>query len=167
MNARSVGVDMRGFQSPLRALERKLEHELDRARMELAALQRDAVSLEESRRALRKERDEQLHCANDLLGAALDPAAYRRCLQYLLSMDRQMEERSMEMRKLETRLAAGRQACVEANRRLASVQAVRDAREASYAQEQARRTGREADLAWLVSACRARAGTGRPTGVAR
>lgn len=164
MSARRAGVDLRGFKSPLGAVERKLGHELERAQADLAVLQAEALGLGEIRAALARERQAQLQDATALLAGGMDPAAYARCLQYLARMEREVERRSSQARALDARLADSRQACLQANRRLASLRALRDAGEAAFALEQSRRDARQADLAWLVRACGIRASAARPTG---
>lgn len=158
MSARAAGADMRGFRSPLAAVERKLDHERDRARADLAALAREVLGLEEIRRELAQERDAQLHCAATLLAGAMDPSAYGRCLGYLCGMERRLRERCAEAELLEMRVAAARCACVEADRRLACLRVLRESSQAAYALEQSRRDARQADLAWLarLGALRAR-----------
>lgn len=164
MTSGMAGVDMRGFRPPLAALERKLGHDLDRARSDLAALGREARVLAELRQELAGQRADQLQFAGKLLAGAVDPSAYGRCLRYLAAMERRVQERSNEAGLLETRLAAARQACVEADRRLACLRALRESAEAAYALAQSRRDAKQADLAWLARACAVRATAAKRVG---
>jgi DNA repair exonuclease SbcCD ATPase subunit len=167
MSPKAAGADMRGFDWRLAALERKLRHALDRAQAELARLQREALGLEAARDALAKEKDAQARWASTLLARAMDPFAYRRCLDYLCAAERMLQERSAQAAQLETRVAAARQACLDADRRLAALCSLRDGAEADYALAQSRRGAKHADLAWLALASGVRARAAKREGVPR
>ena len=152
MNRTNSGVDMRGFRWWLGGLEDKLDHDLNRARSELALLQREASDLDASREQKLRERDAELACAGTLLAGAMDPVAYTRCLRFLSMAEARLQECRRQAEQLGTRVAAARDACVEADRKRASVESLRDGAQRVFALEQSRRDAKEADRAWLATA---------------
>lgn len=151
MSARTGLADMRGFRWRLAALEGKLDHDLDRARAALAALQREAATLDAARREMAEVQAAHLRRAAALVAGRPDPAMHRACLQYLAHAENRLHQRRSEAEQLAARVAGARKACVDADRKLASVRSLRRRDEVPYAIEQARRNAREADLAWLAN----------------
>jgi chromosome segregation ATPase len=149
--------DVRGFPWRLAALERKLDHDLDRARSALAALQREAANLDTMRHEMADGQAAQMRHASALVARRLDPVAHRACLQYLVLAEQSLQQRRSEAERLAVRVADARKACLVADRKLASLRSLRREDETGYATEQARRNARDADLAWLANAAAARA----------
>lgn len=153
--------DLRGFQWRLTALERKLDHDLDRAHSALATLQREAANLDTVRHEMADMQAAQTQRAGELMGRRLDPAVQRACLQYLVIAENRLQKRRGEAEQLAARVADARKACLDADRELASIRSLRREDEREYAMEQSRRNARDADLAWLANAFAARAAARR------
>lgn len=143
-------VDMRGFSWKLAALERKLGHELDLATAALATAQREAAGLREAAQRLERESQEQLQAAGAALARELDPVAHRRALGYLVQLRQRLWDALRAAEAGHSRVREAAQACIEADRKLASVRRVRELSERAYAQAQGRREAREADRSWLA-----------------
>lgn len=151
MNEIPGNADLRGFQWRLAALERKLDHDLGRARSALATLQREAADLDTVRHDMADVQAAQMRRAAALVVRGLDPAAHRACLQYLVLAEGRLQQRRSEAEQLAARVADARKACLDADRKLASLRSLRREDEAEYATDQSRRNAREADLAWLAN----------------
>lgn len=161
MSERPGNADLRGFQWPLAALERKLDHDLERAHSALATLQREAANLDTVRREMADAQSAQMRRAGALMVHRLDPAAHRACLQYLVLADERLQQCRSEAEQVAARVADARKACLDADRKLASLLSLRRDDETAYATEQSRRNARDADLAWLANAFAARAAARR------
>lgn len=144
--------DVRGFRWRLDSLERKLDHDLDLAHSTLAALQREATDLDAVRHEMAAVQAAQMRRAAELAARRLDPAAHGACLQYLVLAEKRLQQRRSEAEQLAGRVADARTACLDADRKLASLRSLRREDEAGYATEQSRRNARDADLAWLANA---------------
>lgn len=144
--------DMRGFQWRLAALERKLDHDLGRAHSALAVLQREAADLDTLRNEMADLLAAQMRGAAGLIARKPDPAAHRACLRYLQLGHERLHQRRSEADELAARVSVARQACLDADRKLAALRSLRHEQETEYATEQSRRGAREADLAWLANA---------------
>lgn len=152
MSAAAGTVDLRAFRWRLAGLDRKLDHELECTRSALAALQREAASLDALRHEMTEAHFDALRKTSKLLADAVDPVAHRACLQYLAATEDRLRERSDEAGQLDARVMEARKACLDADRRLASLRSLRQDEEADYTREQSRRIARDADLAWLALA---------------
>jgi len=149
-------VDLRGFPWQLAALERNLEHAVDLARAALAAAQRRAETLETTLQSLETQKAEQLQGAVASAGQRIDPAAQGRLLRFLAQAEARRVARQLELARLRDHVAAARQECTAADRELACLRRLRESAEAVHATAQLRREAKEADLAWLTHASRAR-----------
>jgi flagellar biosynthesis chaperone FliJ len=164
MSAIAGRADMRAFQWRLAALERKLEHDLGRAHTALAALQREAASLDTVRREMADVQAAHLRRTAALVPRKLDPTAYRACLHYLALAEDRLHQHRCDAEQLAARVADARRACLDADRKLASLRSLRERDEAAYATEQSRRRAREDDLAWLANAATATRSAARRAG---
>lgn len=139
-------VDLRGFVWKLAALERKLERDVELARIHLASLHREALALEDNRRALDRELREQARIDALRFGSATQRTAF----EYLAQVQRRQEQAANSAAALAVRVEHARRACVDVDRQLASVGKLRQGQEQRYARQQQRRADRAADLDWLA-----------------
>jgi flagellar export protein FliJ len=151
-----TGVDLRGFRWPLGVLERKLEHAVDVACAALGAVQADAGRMATTIRALEAQKAAQLQ-GPSAEGDRINAAEHVRSLRFLAQVEGLLAGRNRELATLRERVDAARQDCVKADRNLARVRRLRESAEAAYASEELRRQAKDADLAWLAFAARARA----------
>lgn len=152
MSEKPRNADMRGFQWRLAALERKLDHDLGLARSALAMLQREATDLDAVRHEMADAQAAQMRRAAELMVRRLDPGAHAACLQYLVLAENRLLLRRSEAEQLAGRVADARKACLDADRKLASLGSLRREDEAGYATQQSRRNARHADLVWMANA---------------
>jgi hypothetical protein len=145
-----AGVDLRGFGWPLAALERKLEHDLERQGVRLAEARREVLALQTALTALEASHRNGARAADAATSGPIDPAARRQTLAYLLrelgsvSRHRRECDRSRKVAEAEAELL------LRADRALSAVRRLRDSALAAHASQQVRRQCREADFAWLV-----------------
>jgi flagellar biosynthesis chaperone FliJ len=157
--------DLRGFRWRLAGVERRLENEVEGARLALARLQQQCRVLDaaEHRRATQR-------CAQEALAlqsARRDVLAGARAMRYLASLEAHRVAAAAARAELEQSVAAARAACAERQRQCESVQTLRLAAQREHAQAQLRREWREADGAWLAFAQVRRAGGLRRAGERR
>jgi len=151
--------DLRGFRWRLEPLRRKLQADLEGARLLLAALLGEEGRLAA---AIRELDARFLHDARDILNAPLEARGRARALAYLLQQGEALHAQRRQACELRSRLTEAREECLAAERRLNSVEKLRGSAQAVFAAEQLRRTAKEADLAWLALHSRAGA-AGRAT----
>jgi hypothetical protein len=144
-----VSAAPRGFQWRLQPAERWFDVELEAAKLALARLQRESDLLEqaERRRAMAQQEQERLA----LQAAQRDVFAGAHAVRYLASL--QVERIAADARRteLQQRLAAARAECVQRQRRLESVQALRATAQQEHMRAGQRRDCLEADAAWLAT----------------
>lgn len=139
--------DLRGFRWHLEPLRRKLEADLEGARLALAALLRKESELDAIVRTL----DAQfLQDARAALGPPLEARERARALAYLARQAQVLDGRKREACELRSRVTAAREECLTAERRLASTEKLRGKARALFAADQLRRAAKEADIAWLA-----------------
>lgn len=150
MTGKSLVPKVRGFDWRLAPLQRKLEWEVDAARMQLAgALARS----EATARALREIQAVQQQAAQDARAAVslrADPLAHQRMLRYLVGVAGQVEVATDEEKKAGEGLAAAREELLERQRRLDVLLRARGNALDAHLQERARGAQVEADATWLV-----------------
>jgi DNA repair ATPase RecN len=143
-------VDMRVFKWPLAGLQKKLEHELDLARLELASLNRELAASEAEIRAMQQEQHAQAQAMGCSRALAMEPSAHRQGLEYLRRELEQLSQRSRHVAGLRQRIEEAQARCAAADRRLAAMRRSRASAEAGYATTALRKDAKEADLAWLA-----------------
>ncbi len=143
--------DLRGFRWHLEPLRRKLEADLEGARLELAALLREEGELAA---AVRELDARFLQDARDALRGPLDPQRRARALGYLTQQAKALDGHRRDACELRSRVTKAREACLTAERRLASTERLRAKAQALFAADQLRRTAKEADIAWLATRSR-------------
>lgn len=139
--------DLRGFRWHLEPLRRKLEADLEGARLVLAALLREEDGLAAAMRELEAR---FLQEARAVLSGPLDPQRRARALAYLTQRAQALDERRRDACELRSRVTVAREACLMAERRLASTERLRGKAQALFAADQLRRVAKEADIAWLA-----------------
>lgn len=150
-------MDLRGFHWPLAPLDCKLQIALDAAQLRLASLRHEESELRESVHALTGQRRTVL--AGMAVGRRpVDPVSRGIRLRHVVQQGLSLKAREQELRELAGRIEAARQACVEAERALASARKLRDAAQVAYAGSRMRREAKEADFSWLVARFTARFG---------
>ena len=158
-------VDMRGFRWSLEPVERSLHAALERDRLALASLQRQAQALDQAAQArLAEQREEE---GRALQCALRDVRAGAQAMRYLAGLEAARRAADAQLAQVGLRMAAARLACADRQRQLESAQALRHEAQRQHALAQLRRQWKEADAAWL--ACRPqRSAIGvRETGQAR
>lgn len=141
-------VDLRGFRWPLHPLERKLDGALETARLALALLQRRHRELEQVAVQWKAHQAEQERSAAECVRG--DPRLRAHALGYLGTLQHRLAQAGEQASELHQRIAAARGDCVDRQRQLSCVQALRQQAQQQHAQAQLRREAREADAAWLV-----------------
>jgi hypothetical protein len=141
---------MRAFRWHLAPLERKLEANIEAARLARAVLQRQAESLKLSIEALADQRRTEIKAAAVTRNGALDPRAHARVLKYLVAVSGTIESKHAEAAELDRRIQGARQECLDSERQLACVVRMREAAQEAYAQGQFRAVAKESDMAWLA-----------------
>ena len=142
------------------AYEARSQAQLELARGRLATLQREALVLQQQMQERERARRTQ---ARDWM-LPFGAAAQSYCLRFLVRKREELLRRVDEAASMSARIEAGRQACMEADRRLASAQEARSRAEREEALNQARRDLDAADLAWLVRCAAGSHGVGRHRG---
>lgn len=145
--ATGARADLRGCGASLRPFERRLDAQLEAARLALALLQRREDALQAVERQCAAAGMQQHRQACEWL--AREPHMRPHLLDSLREVDRGIERARADVAAVQEQVAVARAECVDRQRRLACVQRLRAAAERLFAQEQVRRDAREADAAWL------------------
>ena len=143
-------MDLRGFHWPLAPLDCKLQIALDAAQLRLANLRREEAGLHDSVHTLDGERRKVLAGMTPARGT-VDPVSRGVRLRRAVEQGLSLRAREHELRELAGRIEEARQACVDAERALASARKLRDAARATYAGSRLRAEAKEADFSWLVA----------------
>lgn len=139
---------MSHFRWPLRALERRREAALESARLGLAALQGEARKVDGIAARWAAHQAEQEALARDCIRR--DPLAGRAALAYLGLVRAQLTGVEQVRRGIAQQVDTARAQCLERQRQLASVQALRENAQRLHGIAEHRRAAREADIAWLT-----------------
>lgn len=149
------GVDMRSFRWPLQPLERKLDGGLEAARLALASLKDQAKALDQLVAEWKKHQEQQERAASASIER--DPRMGSHVLRYLATLQARLGQAAIAGAELGLRVGKAQGDCVERQRQLACVQALREQAQRIHAAAQLRREAREADAAWLVRRAQRRA----------
>ena len=142
--------DLRGFRWALQPAERRLEAEVESARLGLARLQHQSQELGEAERRRLVEQVEQQALA--LQSARRDVYAGAHAMRYLAYLEGERIAAAGAIAEMERRVVQAREACAQRQRQLESVQVLRAAAQREHTQARLRRECREADAAWLALA---------------
>jgi len=142
--------DLRGFRWSLLPAERRLDAQVETARLALARLHQQAQALEQAELRSGEQLREQESLA--LQQARRDVVAGAQATRYLVRLQAERSAAGAVRAGLQSRLELARDACAERQRQLESVQAMRRAAQREHTQACLRRDAREADAAWLALA---------------
>lgn len=140
--------DLRGFRWPLRPLERKLDAELEAARLALARMQSQEQVARQSLGAAAEHLGLQQGMASRCIQH--DPRLAHEVLSYLSGLEQALSRCRSDAARVAQDLVDARVRCIERQRRLACVEALRERAEQAHLRERTRREAREADAAWLA-----------------
>ncbi|GAB3658509.1 hypothetical protein [Ramlibacter alkalitolerans] len=141
-------VDLRGFRWRLLPAERRLEAEVESARLALARLQMQSCDLDQAERRRSAQQIEQQALA--LASARHDVFAGAQAMRYLAHLEGERIAAAAASLAMQQRVAEAREACAQRQRQLESVQLLRDAAQREHLQARLRHECREADAAWLA-----------------
>ena len=142
--------DLRGFRWSLHGAERRIEAEVEGARLSLARLNQQLHALEQAEHRRIAQQTEQEGLA--LQHARRDVYAGAQAMRYLARLASERVAAEAVQAELRQRTTLARQACADRQRQLESVQALRLAAQREHTQARLRRECREADAAWLAAA---------------
>jgi hypothetical protein len=141
-------VDLRAFRWTLQPAERRLDAQVETARLALARLYQQSRALEQAERRRGAQQREQEGLA--LQQAQRDVVAGAQAMRYLARLGAERLAADAVRAGVQQRLELARDACAERQRQLESVQALRRAAEREHTQACLRRAARDADAAWLA-----------------
>jgi hypothetical protein len=139
---------LRDFRWRLQAVERKHAMALDRASLALGVAQRETPSLQRRVDECALRQAEQERWAREC--AIRDPHLQGQALRWLLSCAAQSAAARAARDAQRRHLQALQAQCLDRQRQLDAVQALREEAQRVHAQAQFRRASREADAAWLA-----------------
>ena len=143
-------VDLRRFRWPLAPLQRKMEWELEAAKVRLAKLQGEAQQAASRLERLEAARAEQSAVAARLMHAQANAPAYVRGLGYLSVLATRIAEAARQRQVVHEMADQARTECLACQRRLDVLVAAREGAIDHHVREALRQQAREADAAWLA-----------------
>lgn len=148
MKRTGAAPQLRGFAWPLAGLQRKMDVDLENARLALHEVQREARREEEAAHRRQAQQREQEDAARQCLQRDLRLGAD--AVRYLAGLQAARMAADARRGAVDQQLALQRAACAQRQRQLEAVQSLRDAAQDLHAQGDRRRACRDADAAWLA-----------------
>ena len=139
---------LRGFRWMLQPVERKLDAAVEGARLVLAALQRQLDALQQTAQQHGKEQQAQEALALEWIRRDVHAGAH--AMRHLASLEVERLRVDADRIEMEQRVATARAECIECQRRVESVQALRRSAQRQHAEASLRRQWKDADDAWLA-----------------